>query len=179
MRQKSHNIFSKELIKIPGKKTERAIWHEPLIHYFNPQAGPISGDYPTEKLTYDELEAMRLKHLENKSQKEGADLMSISQSTFYRTLERAHRKITNALVDGKSIQLILGHSRTYTYGYGCMECNYEFYPDKKTIEDKGKMLPLDGIQCKNPNCNSPDVYRLLREVGEPKLLDTKKCSENN
>ena len=148
---------------MPAKKHERTIWHEPLIHYFNPQpVPPVSEDYPTEELTYDELESMRLRYLEHKSQKEGADLMNISQSTFHRILVGALQKVTIALVDGKSIHLILGNSRTFKYGYGCMDCDHEFYPDKKKIEDIEKMLPLDGETCRNNDCNSQRIERCLQ-----------------
>jgi uncharacterized protein len=159
---------------MPGKKQERMIWHEPLIHFFNPQpVPPASSDYPTEELTYDELEAMRLRYLDEKSQIDGAELMNISQPTFHRILTGALKKVTTALVDGKSIHLILGNSRTFKYGYGCMECDHETFLHKEKIEDIEKMLPLDGVVCSNENCRSPNVYRLLREItsGESKHPD--------
>ena len=166
---------------MPGKKTERTIWNEPLIHFFNPHTVPMDDPlYHKEELTFDELEAMRLTNLEDKSQKEGAELMNISQSTFHRILVSGRKKITRALVDGKSIHLISsGNSRTFKYGYGCMECNFEYFPDKKVMDDIEKLLPLNGVACKNPDCASHKTYHLLREISEPKSKDTEECPDNN
>jgi predicted DNA-binding protein (UPF0251 family) len=150
-----------------------------LIHFFNPQAGLISEDYPREDITLDELEAMRLSHLETKSQQEGAKFMNISQTTFHRILDKAHQKITRALVEGKSIRLVFGNNPTFKYGYGCMDCVHEFFPKIEMIKDINNLLPLDGVICSNPACNSPHIYHLLREVGEHKLKNTETCPDDN
>ncbi len=165
---------------IPGKKTDRTIWHEPrgLIHFFNPQAGLISEDYPREDLTFDELEAMRLSHLENKSQTDGAKFMNISQTTFHRILDKAHQKITRALFDGKTIHLVFGNNPTFKYGYGCMDCDHELFPKTETIKDLDNLLPLEGVICSNTTCNSPNIYHLLREVGERRLKDNQNCPDD-
>lgn len=56
-------------------------------------------------LTRAELEALRLKNLENLDQKDCAQHMEISQPTFHRILLSARKKITDALVNGKAIKL--------------------------------------------------------------------------
>ncbi len=53
----------------------------------------------------EELEALRLADLEGLTQAEAAGRMSISRSTFQRILERAHRQVALALVDGQALCL--------------------------------------------------------------------------
>ena len=53
----------------------------------------------------DELEALRLAHLEDLPQSEAAGRMGISRSTFQRILERAHRQVSLALVEGQALRL--------------------------------------------------------------------------
>lgn len=52
-----------------------------------------------------EVEAMRLKHLKELDQVEAAERMGVSQSTFQRMLASAHKKVTIALVTGKTIRI--------------------------------------------------------------------------
>jgi len=124
----------------------------------------------------DELEAMRLVHLNEtkKKQREAADLMHVSQATFNRVLEEAHRKVTEALVNGKAIRLVTGQSRMFQYGYGCMECNHEKFleidrnsmPLEPTEIEMEQQIPLKGIVCSNSKCKSVAIYRFLRdEIG--------------
>jgi predicted DNA-binding protein (UPF0251 family) len=56
-------------------------------------------------LSSDEFEAMRLIHLEKWEQKDVAAEMKIHRSTVSRILTSAHKKITDALVNLKSIKV--------------------------------------------------------------------------
>ena len=53
----------------------------------------------------EELEALRLADLEGLPQVEAAACMGISRSTFQRILERAHRQVAWALVEGQALRL--------------------------------------------------------------------------
>jgi uncharacterized protein len=57
------------------------------------------------RLLPEELEALRLAHLLDLSQAEAADQMGVSRSTFQRILERAHRQVSLALVEGQALHL--------------------------------------------------------------------------
>jgi predicted DNA-binding protein (UPF0251 family) len=57
------------------------------------------------RLLPDELEALRLADLLGFSQAASAQQMGISRSTFQRTLERAHRQVALALVEGQALYL--------------------------------------------------------------------------
>lgn len=53
----------------------------------------------------DELEALKLHEIDGLEQIEGAIKMNISQPTFARLLGSAHKKIAEAIVKGKAIQI--------------------------------------------------------------------------
>jgi len=79
----------------------------PEITYFKPQGVPLR-DLDEVVLTLDELESLRLSDFDNLSQSEGADKMQVHQSTFQRTLIRARKKLTDALIGGKAIKIFGG-----------------------------------------------------------------------
>ncbi len=60
---------------------------------------------PEIELYYDELEALRLVDYEGLSQEEAGQKMNISRGTIWRLLEQARRKITEALIAGKTITI--------------------------------------------------------------------------
>lgn len=57
------------------------------------------------ELTKEELEALRLKNIKGLEQVECAKQMKTSQSTFQRILTSAYRKVSEALIKGKAIQI--------------------------------------------------------------------------
>ncbi len=82
----------------------KKILFQPEITYFKPQGVPLR-DLEEVELTLDELESLRLANCEELSQKESAEIMEIHQSTFQRTLTRAMKKLTDALINGKAIKI--------------------------------------------------------------------------
>jgi predicted DNA-binding protein (UPF0251 family) len=57
------------------------------------------------ELLKEELEALRLKNIENLNQCECAKKMQTSQSTFQRILSSAYKKVSSALVNGDAIKI--------------------------------------------------------------------------
>ena len=55
------------------------------------------------RLAFDELEALRLLHLEGITQAEAGRRLGVSRSTVSRMADRAHRAVTEALVLGKAV----------------------------------------------------------------------------
>jgi predicted DNA-binding protein (UPF0251 family) len=102
-----------------------------------------------------EFEALRLKHYISLTQKSSADTMGVSQPTFSRILEKAHEKITQALIEGKDIRVYGGkiNLKQAYRGYGCLDCDEE-WKDELASKDRG-------VNC--PNCKSKKVYFLVRE----------------
>jgi len=63
------------------------------------------------ELTHEELEALRLKNVEELTQVQCAKKMETSQSTFQRILTSAERKISTALIEGKAIRIETGEQQ--------------------------------------------------------------------
>ena len=83
----------------------RYISFNPKVKYFKPQGIPLFS-LKEVQLKPDEIEAMRLKNIEELDQIEAARRMKISQSTFQRILKSAYEKISDALINGKAIKII-------------------------------------------------------------------------
>ncbi|MBU4347912.1 DUF134 domain-containing protein [Patescibacteria group bacterium] len=83
----------------------RKIGFNPNITYFKPQGVPMRF-LEVIDLSLEEIEALRLKNIENLEQIECAKKMKTSQSTFQRILSSAYKKISSALISGKAIKII-------------------------------------------------------------------------
>ena len=83
----------------------RRINFNPTTTYFKPQGTPLR-ELREVELGSDELEAIRLKHIEKLDQIQCAKKMKVSPSTFQRILLSANQKIAEALTEGKAIKII-------------------------------------------------------------------------
>ena len=92
----------------------------PGVRYFKPRAIPMS-ELQEVTLDVDELEALRLAHMEGLYQQGAAERMGISRASFGRILASAHQKVTEALVDGCALRIDGGN---YHIGpsEGCPRC---------------------------------------------------------
>jgi len=72
--------------------------------YFKP-AGIALNQLEEVGLTLEELEAVRLVDLEDLDQEDAAKKMEVSRKTLWRDLQSARKKIADALVNGKAIQI--------------------------------------------------------------------------
>lgn len=72
--------------------------------FFKPMDIPLA-ELEEITLQIDELEALRLVHLERLYQEQAAQQMHVSRTTLSRILESAHFKVTDALVHGKSLRI--------------------------------------------------------------------------
>lgn len=89
---------------MPRPKLCRKIRFNPKVTYFKPQGVPMRF-LEVVNLTTEEIEAIRLKNIKNSDQTECAKKMKTSQSTFQRILSSAHKKIAEALTEGKAIEI--------------------------------------------------------------------------
>ena len=76
----------------------------PQVTFYKPRGIPLSVLQHV-ALTVDELEAIRLADLEGLYQEQAAEKMNISRQTFGRIIESAHKKIADALVNGKALAI--------------------------------------------------------------------------
>jgi len=76
----------------------------PNITYFKPKGVPL---HSLEEVTLlpDEVEALKLHDVDDLEQIEAAAKMQISQPTFGRILDKAYKKIANAIITGKAIRI--------------------------------------------------------------------------
>ncbi len=93
----------------------------------------------------DELEALRLCDLEEKSQSEAADMMRISRGTLQRMLYAAHQKIAFALLNGNPIMTQGNENGTEGCQQSCRFCSrkYQQHPTQ------GVTIMKFAITCEN------------------------------
>jgi len=104
-------------------------------------------------LKVEELEAMRLKDIENLTQQECADLMGISRQTFQNIIDNARKKVAIALTKGYGINIKGGN---YAYNHcklKCKSCNKTY--EIQFVKDKEICPKCHSIKvvCKNRNEN--------------------------
>jgi predicted DNA-binding protein (UPF0251 family) len=85
-------------------KKHRWVCCEPSVTFFKPRGIPMT-ELQEVCLTVEELEALRLRHLEGLDQEPTAAKMGISQPTLHRIVVSAHKKIADALVNGKALKI--------------------------------------------------------------------------
>ena len=87
------------------RRMMRNIIGTPIATFFKPNGIPVS-ELEIVELAMDEFEALRLKNIEELNQTQSAEQMEISQSTFARILDSAYKKISDAIINGKAIEII-------------------------------------------------------------------------
>lgn len=90
---------------MPRNKAKCLINFDPKITYFKPRGVPLCS-LEVMILSGEEIEALRLKGIEELDQISCAKKMNISQSTFHRILQSAIKKVTKALINGMAIEII-------------------------------------------------------------------------
>lgn len=93
------------LTHMPRPRLCRKVEFNPRVTYFKPQGVPLR-DLEIVELTTEEMEAYRLRHVNDLEQQDAAKKMHTSQSTYQRILYAAYEKIADALVHGKAIKII-------------------------------------------------------------------------
>lgn len=87
-------------------------------------------------LKVEELEAMRLKDIEELNQEECAEKMQVSRQTFQNIIDSARKKVAIALTEGKAIKISGGSYTTNHCKFKCLDCGsiYEIkYEQDKII----------------------------------------------
>lgn len=76
----------------------------PGVNYYKPAGIPLRF-LDEVRLSIEELEALRLRDIEDLDQEHCARQMNISRPTFQRVLGSARKKLTEALLNGKAIRI--------------------------------------------------------------------------
>ncbi len=142
----------------PGRpRCPRRVQSEPAVSYFKPQGVPLK-ELEVIRLSLEELEAVRLSDLEGMNQEDAAQRIGISRRALWEDLQNARRKIVDALVSGKAIEIKGGnYALESRWRCICHECESEWE------------VPVgndDQIRC--PSCGSEEIRREIREHGSMK-----------
>lgn len=100
------------------------------------------------KLRIEELEALRLKDSEGLEQEECAEKMQVSRQTFQRILGSARKKVSDSLVNGKSIRIEGGNFTRNICLVRCLLCGHTW---EESYENFQKVLKGE-FSC--PECGS-------------------------
>lgn len=76
----------------------------PVVDYFKPRGIPLR-DLEAAHIRVEELEAIRLVDFEGLEQEKAAEEMKISRRTLARELRSGRKKIADALLHGKAIEI--------------------------------------------------------------------------
>jgi uncharacterized protein len=125
----------------------RRVARLPDVDSFRPVGVPV-GALEVVALSFDELEAVRLKDLEELEQEECAQQMRISRPTFHRILDSARKKLADALINGKAIQIEGGNFELAQRRFRCRNDGHEW---NVPFEARAQRLPLSCPVCFSPN----------------------------
>jgi predicted DNA-binding protein (UPF0251 family)/DNA-directed RNA polymerase subunit RPC12/RpoP len=92
-------------------------------------------------LKVEELEAMRLKDIEELNQEECAERMQVSRQTFQNIIDSARKKIAIALTEGKAIKIGGGHYTTKFCILKCLDCGAAY---EISFEQDRTICPMCG-----------------------------------
>lgn len=98
------NALKPNMTRMPRPSCPRKIAHLPPATYFKPAGIPLR-EIREIRLAADELEAMRLADYEGLYNVEAAERMGVSRQTFDRIVNRARKKVAEALVNGCALRI--------------------------------------------------------------------------
>ena len=132
----------------------RRVGSMPQSDYFKPRGVPLSA-LEEVVLTVDEFEAIRLADLEGLYQEQAAEKMKVSRPTFGRIIESAHKKVAEALVQGKALKIEGGDFEMASMRkFRCGECRHSWE------------LPYGTGRPENcPSCKSGNIHRAQEDRG--------------
>lgn len=137
----------------------RKVGCAPGISYFKPRGIPVR-KLEEVVITLDEFESIRLADLENLYQDDAAKKMNISRQTFGNIVASAHRKIADAIVNGKAVKIEGGIFQMEKMRiFACNEC------DHKWQVAFGLVRPQNCPKCKSESIHRYDDDRGRAETG--------------
>ena len=125
----------------------RCVAQLPNVGFFRPVGIPANALQGI-RLSLEELESIRLKDLEGLEQEECAQQMHISRPTFHRILESARKKLADALINGKAIQIEGGNFELPQRRFICGDDGHEW---NVPFEAMAQRLPLSCPKCLSGN----------------------------
>lgn len=146
---------------MPRPTKFRRVEFLPKYNYFIP-LGKKKCELEEVVLKIEELEAIRLKDIEELKQEECAEKMHVSRQTFQNIIDDARKKVAIALTQGKAIKIAGGNYTTNFCEFKCVNC--------------GKVYEIncehDKASC--PKCGSKNVM-----CGKKAEFCSKRCKGKN
>ncbi|MCD1295263.1 hypothetical protein CUJ83_09655 [Methanocella sp. CWC-04] len=147
-------------------KVKRRVSCLPKATYYKPREIPLC-NLDIINLSIEELEAIRLCDLLQVDQNEAADKMGISRKTFWTDLQKARKKVADALVNGKAIKISGGDyvkSGDCVVEFVCENCSKTWnVPDRSQRPER----------C--PHCSSIQIYRKCGDGKGKRIIDESYC----
>lgn len=133
-------------------KKERMVYEPPLYTAFKP-VGIMRSTLQQLALSLDEYEAIRLADYLGLEHVEAAEEMEISRSTFTRLIEKARKKVSQFIIEGKQLYIEGGNIHFRGNVIRCQDCGHMFNTDFEN----------DLIKC--PACGSANLLDLAGSFG--------------
>ena len=134
-------------------KCARCVKNMPNTTFFKPRGIPLV-ELEEVTLAFDEYEALRLADLDGLYQEKAAVQMNISRATFGRIVESAHRKVSDALINGKAIKIEGGVvTMAQKRMFQCSDCEHSWEVPF------GTGRPVACPQCGGSNLHRADANR--------------------
>ncbi len=132
----------------------RKVGCQPGVAYFKPCGVPAC-KVEEVVLAVDEFEAVRLADLDGLYQDDAAKRMNISRQTFGNIVGSAHKKIADAIVNGKAIKIEGGiYQMEQMRKFRCNECEYQLEVAYGLVRPK---------EC--PKCKGTNIHRADEDCG--------------
>lgn len=119
----------------------------PNANFFRPMGIPANLLQEV-RVSLEEIEAIRLKDLEGLEQEKCAERMHISRPTFHRVLESGRKKLADALVNGKAVQIGGGNFGLPQQRFRCNNDGHEWNVPFEVLASR---LPLSCPVCSSVN----------------------------
>ncbi len=154
----------------------RRISSMPCTTYFKPAGIPVR-ELEEVRISLEELEAIRLKDLEDMEQEQGAECMQVSRPTFQRILSSARQKIADALLNGKALKIDGGNIEIAPQRYICALGHEWSVSYEASLSEPPEHCPA----CETSEIFAVDVARkFCRRTGKPKCCERKyPVTDNN
>ena len=142
--------------RVPRPTKLRQVTGIPAVTFFKPAGVPM-GALEMVTLAIEEVEAIRLKDIEDLHQEECAQRMGISRATFHTVLKSARGKLADAILNGKAIQVQGG---TVAFPGARFRCRRD---GNEWTLPPGPLPGAASVAC--PSCNGRDVLPVFAAGG--------------
>jgi predicted DNA-binding protein (UPF0251 family)/DNA-directed RNA polymerase subunit RPC12/RpoP len=157
------SIFSRYAVTIVARpKKERRVLQPPAVAFYKPQGIPLV-HLQRVVLNVDEFEAIRLVDYESLDQEEAAKRLGVSRPTCARIVEDAHKKIAEAITQGKAIQIEGGKFVLLRNLMRCSDCGQVWETVIENEKEDASKENEETLQC--PQCSSIRIIDLGKAVG--------------